>query len=486
MLSEIRDSTKVALADKVRKHDYGKYLLRASLHRVRGFTGEEISFDFPVTALIGPNGSGKSAVLGSAGCAYKVVRPGAFFPKSAIGDQSMSGWRIEYDIIDKASNPRQTIKRSANFRQAKWVRGEVADREVLFFGIERTVPAGEKTRFRYLMRSSYRHSEPLELLPHNVAEQAEHILGKSVAKYQITPYGDETFLVGNSGSSEYSEFHFGAGESSIIRMVTKIEAAENNSLVLIEEIENGLHPVATRRMVEYLIDVAQRKSIQAIFTTHSDSALIPLPNEGIWACIDGKLRQGKLSVEALRAVSGRVDKKLAIFVEDQFAKYWVEAILREYLGASIEQVEVHAVHGDGNAVKTHLGHQSNPALSFQSLCIIDGDSRQADSEEYGIIRLPGAMPEMEVFDCVLKDLDSDIAILTVSCQRGPEKQDEVKKAVDVVSSTNRDPHLIFNQIGIHAGFTPEAIVRGAFLAIWVRKNPEFCSGLANRVKEAIE
>ncbi len=58
-------------------------------------------------------------------------------------------------------------------------------------------------------------------------------------------------------------------------------------------------------MVEYLIDVAERKSIQAIFTTHSDYALEPLPNEAIWACIDGRLRKGKLSVEALRAVSGR-------------------------------------------------------------------------------------------------------------------------------------------------------------------------------------
>lgn len=481
MLSEIRASTRAALAEKVRKHEYGKYLLKASLHRVRGFPGEEISFDFPVTALIGPNGSGKSAVLGSSGCAYKMVRPGAFFPKSAIGDQSMSGWRVEYDIIDKSINARQTVKRNANFRQAKWVRGEVVDREVLFFGIERTVPAGEKTRFRYLTRSSYVHREPLSLLPTGVAEQAEHILGKSVAKYEITPYNGETFLVGNSGASQFSEFHFGAGESSIIRMVSKIEAAPNNSLVLIEEIENGLHPVATRRMVEYLIDVAERKSIQAIFTTHSDSALVPLPNEGIWACIDGKLRQGKLSVEALRAVSGRVDKKLAIFVEDQFAKYWVEAILRERVGAGFDQVEVHAVNGDGNAVKIHLGHLNNPAIKFRSLCIVDGDSEQRDDETKGILRLPGKMPEIEVFSSIVNDIENNIAVLTVSCQRAPEKQEEVRRAIAEVGSTNRDQHLIFTQIGVKIGFVPEAIVRGAFLSMWVRNNADFCDKLAQSV-----
>lgn len=141
-LSEIRESTKLQLLAKVRKHDYGQYLYKASISKIRGFAGVDIAFDFPVTALIGPNGSGKSSVLGVAGCAYKPVKPGNFFPKSAIGDESMSGWQVEYELVDKNLNARQIVKRSINFRQAKWIRREVADREVLFFGIERTVPAG--------------------------------------------------------------------------------------------------------------------------------------------------------------------------------------------------------------------------------------------------------------------------------------------------------------------------------------------------------
>lgn len=69
--SEIRDSVKVALLDKVRRQDYGSYLLKVDVNKIRGFSGETISFDFPVTALIGPNGSGKSSILGAAACAYK-------------------------------------------------------------------------------------------------------------------------------------------------------------------------------------------------------------------------------------------------------------------------------------------------------------------------------------------------------------------------------------------------------------------------------
>jgi len=305
--SEIRESRKIALLKKVRDHDYGKYLYKASIQRIRGFSGEDITFEFPVTALIGPNGSGKSSVLGVAGCAYKPIKPSYFFPKSAVGDESMSGWRVEYELVDKVLNVRQLIKRSSNFRQAKWVRGEVADRVILFFGIERTVPAGEKTRFKKLTKSSYVHHSALLSLDTEIATQVEHVLGKAVTEFRVTDVGqNELFLIGKNGDQQYSEFHFGAGESSIIRMISEIEQAPPNALILIEEIENGLHPIATRRMVEYLIDVAERKSVQTVFTTHSDYALSPLPNEAIWACISGKLKQGKLSVQALKMISRKI------------------------------------------------------------------------------------------------------------------------------------------------------------------------------------
>ncbi|HBB0217181.1 TPA: ATP-binding protein, partial [Escherichia coli] len=410
-----------------------------------------------------------------------------FFPKSAIGDESMAGWKVEYDIIDKVINPRQTVRRTSSFRSAKWARDEVLSRDVYFFGIERTVPAGEKTKYKKLTRSSYQHTGSLSTLSANVAKQIEHILGKDVSAFNVTDIGhDEKFFVGNNNGSRYSEFHFGAGESSIIRMVSEIENASDNSLVLIEEIENGLHPVATRRMVEYLIDVASRKSIQAVFTTHSDYALMPLPQEAIWACIDGRLRKGRLTVESLRAISGRVDKKLAIFVEDEFAKCWVDTILRERLGSDYDQLEVHAVAGDGNAVSIHKSHKANPSIKFKSLCIIDGDSSQEDSDENGVFRLPGTQPERSVFDDILVKIDNILAILTVSCQLPPESQGKVRTVVESVSRTNRDPHLIFNQIGMELGFISEVIIRGAFLSLWARQNEDYCSDLVNKVKALLD
>lgn len=75
-------------------------------------------------------------------------------------------------------------------------------------------------------------------------------------------------------------------------MVIGIENISDQGLVLIEEIENGLHPLATARLVDYLIDVANRKNVQVIFTTHSEYAIAPLPAEAVWAAVDGTAIQG--------------------------------------------------------------------------------------------------------------------------------------------------------------------------------------------------
>ena len=244
--SEIRASQISGLISKVQRSDYGKYLRSMRINRARGLTGAEVRFDFPVTALIGPNGGGKSTVLGAAACAYLAIRPGMFFPKSSIGDTSMADWSIEYDAIDRNVNRTTSFRRSSNFRQARWVRGDVLTRSVAYFGINRTVPAGEKPSFKKLMGASYRHTGPLNPLPDEALSEVEKVLGKSVREFRQTLIvAGQTFYTGRNSGNEYSEFHFGAGESSIIRIISEIETLPENALILIEEIENGLHPVAS-------------------------------------------------------------------------------------------------------------------------------------------------------------------------------------------------------------------------------------------------
>lgn len=487
--SEIRESQIRDLSAKVKSQDYGAYLRTIRLNKARAFDGEVVNLDFPVTAIVGTNGGGKSTILGAAAIAYKSIKPALFFPKSSIGDDSMENWSIGYDIIDKTKSPRQLLQRTARFKRSKWARDDLVDRQVLYFGIARTVPAGERREFKKLASVKYKFSGARVTLSTEVQEQAARILGKDVSHFEtasITP--TRNFYVGGDGTLSYSEFHFGAGESSVLRMVGEIESAPQNALVLIEEIENGLHPVATRRMVEYLLDVASRRSVQTMFTTHSEDALMPLPSEAIWSSIDGKARQGRVSIEALRAITGRIDERMAVFVEDEFAKEWIEAVIRNIMPERMDEIGVYAVSGDGQAHSIHQNHQRNPAVSgkLKSACVLDGDSSKSEDLPNGVIKLPGATPENVIFNFVRHNIEALSMQLAVSLHLSTERELMVKKVVEDISLSNRDPHLLFNQVGQRAGLIPARIVSSAFIGLWIAGNKAESERISNFIREILD
>lgn len=510
--SEVRNSVIQILLEKVKKQNFKTYLSSIRLERIRLFTGSQINFEFPVTALIGPNGSGKSTILNSAMCAYS-NEPSKFFQKTQIADDSMDNWQIEFEIIDKQKNQKGTNRSILSLKNDIWKLSENFYRPIKLFGLNRTVPPAENNLFALKKRIRSKSNQKLITkkldIIDSIKRETEKILGKQMDNFELyevshvkkyivnkrkkkevppitkTLTVKQLVFVGGQGNVKYSEFSFGAGESSIIRIVSEIETLPEQSLVLIEEIENGLHPLALMRLIDYLIVTAHKKGIQVIFTTHSDYATLNLPSEAVWACIDGRVEQGKLSVEVLRAVSGRIDKKLAIFVEDEFSKVWLEAIVREKLLSNFPEIGIYDMQGDGLAIKTHLSHKINPSISSSSICYLDGDSAYSEDLEKGIYKLPGSMPELTVFESIISNLEKYLALLTVAFQLSPEKQSQVKKEIELVLKTNRDSHLIYNQIGISLGLISEDTIRGAFISIWIQENSDEVNIIAENIKSAL-
>ena len=489
--SEIRDNDITLLFKKVEDKNYGKYLRKVRLNPIRGFKDETVYFDFPVTAIIGPNGGGKTSLLGAAAIAYLSVKPSRFFAKSGRFDTSMQNWSINYELIDKDVNPKDTIIRSAKFTSYKWTREKLSTRSVAVFGVARTVPANERAELRKCASGNFDVSpDKISELENNVISAAEKILGKDLKGYtkiSISKDGMVSLLTGKTKAGiSFSEFHFGAGESSVIKMVLAIELLPDNSLILIEEIENGLHPVATIRMVEYLIEVAIRKKTQTIFTTHSNDALLPLPAKAIWAAAYDKFSQGKLDVHSLRVITGQIVSRLAIFVEDDFAKLWIETTLASDSKIFHEELEIHKMNGDGNAVSANKHHNLNPSKKSKSICIIDGDSKQAESNLDKVFRLPGDFPELYIYDKILEKIDtgvdSIIEELTIALNRPVEKKEEIRKLIKQVRITNRDYHLLFFQLGNMIGFIPEMVVKSVFLNLWVRYYSDEVVKITNFVK----
>jgi energy-coupling factor transporter ATP-binding protein EcfA2 len=495
--SEVRDSEIHALVDRVRKEGYRKYLRRMRLLKVRGFLGAEIRFDFPVTALVGPNGAGKTTILGAAGLIYESVLPRRFFAKSGKYDDSMQGWKIEYDLIDRDRPGPANLSRTASYPKAKWNRDAVS-RGVAIIGIARTLPANErKDLYKFVGADFVGVSE--KVLKPEVTQAVERILGKDAENY-LQVDADRTgkssiFAVRSAGDpgESYSEFHFGAGEASIIRIVSEIETVPDYSLILIEEIENGLHPVATRRLVDYLIEVARRKSCQILFTTHSNDALAPLPNDAVWSSYQGRLTQGKLDVAALRTLTGQIRARLAIFTEDAFDELFADATLRAYgRTRPIDRagIKIHALGGAAPARDHTRFHNSNPTRSFPAMCLLDGDKRLEDgfmpeqvifdhalsSGRYAdIVFAPGeSSPEEYVFDRIVENIDKVgnlLGKLTLALLLDTPMQERVRESINRRSKTNHDRHNVFAQVGEDLDFLSETVVKRAFVNTWANAFP---------------
>ncbi len=473
--SEIRDSTFAALQEKVGKNNYKKYLSRLILRRIRGFTDREVTFDFPVTAVVGPNGGGKTTILGAAGLIYRGVPPRRFFAKSGKYDSSMKDWSVEYQLIDRDVNQRLPVFRTASYLKQKWNRTAV-NREVLIFGVERTVPATERRELIKAVGGKFAAAREIALRD-VVKQNVSRILGKELDGFQklyVDKAGKVSLYSGRTNKGdEYSEFHFGAGEASVIRIVSEVEEAAPSSLILIEEIENGLHPVATRGMVEYLIEVADRKACQVIFTTHSNDALAPLPSNAIWAAYNGEVLQGKLDIAALRTITGQIDANLAIFVEDVYAELLVTTALRYTTGVELSAIKIHKMGGDSPALSVNEQHNLDPTSTFPSVCVLDGDKADEADADKSVYLLPGTgHPEQHIFDQVFSRLDSVAAKLTVSMQLPASKQEQVKGVVNQRKLTNHDIHVIWEQIGEDLDFTAGHIVATAFLSIWAQEFPD--------------
>lgn len=508
----VSPTTIQGLQDRVRRRGYKHYLHQMDLLKLRGFSDATIRFDFPVTALVGPNGAGKTTVLGSAGLIYEAVQPRRFFARSGAYDASMSGWRVEYSVYSEGamvSRVASCTDRSEDVRRSKWNRKAIK-RPVKVIGVTRTLPASERTEsYKFVKGDFVGQSEAA--FAEEVTNAVELILGKKASDYlEVTADVDGKYSIlvqrppEGTGPS-YSEFHFGAGEASIIRIVGEIEAVDDGALILIEEVENGLHPLATQRLVEYLIEVAKRKGCQVIFTTHSNAALKPLPGDAVWSAYRGKLTQGKLDVESLRALTGEIDARLAVFAEDKFASLVAEVTLRRY-GDLIEEkldlksVEIHAL-GGASPARDQARHNNlnNPARKYLAVALLDGDKRFQDGydpEKTTWLNMPDGRPfvtfvpgsddpEAVIIDRVrtaIRENGKVLPRLTLALQMDTAHQTEVAEAIETAIRTNRDRHTVFADIGETLDFLAEDVTARAFVSTWANFHDDEVRGMWDPVR----
>lgn len=478
--------------DKVRDNKFNKFVKRVTLRNVRGFSEEVIDFITPVTALIGTNGGGKSTILGAVALAYKTVKPGKFFPKSFYGDESMSEWEIEMEITDKKTASDRNITRTAKFKQSKWRRDSFPERDVVYIEIQRTVPAGEMSKFKQFLSGNRDDFDELSLNANTII-YATAVLDKDIANYKaIVKRGDPNtkMYVGiANGSISYSQFHFGAGEASVIETIDRIENSADNSLVLIEELENGLHPVAVRLFVNYLQNVSKRKKLQIVFTTHSQDAVNELTPEAVWASINKKVWNGKLSIESLRSITGQIINSKVIYVEDSFAKEWVENAIGRYASHIAATVKVYTAGGYPNVVKVSQFHNQNPTITSPSIALIDGDilGRPGVGElPENAMYLGDTYPDAIVFGYIASNKGQIVSVLRQRCLLTRFTVDRISEDIESVVNSACDHHLYFSTLSNKLDFTSEIFIRAGMIDVFNEENPEFWKEIISFIETGLK
>lgn len=120
----------------------------------------------------------------------------------------------------------------------------------------------------------------------------------------------------------YSALSMGAGEQRVIKILQTVYSANQYSLILIDEIDLLLHADAFRKLIIKLSEIAMKRNLQIIFTTHS----MEMQNLGQYADIryieqqNGKmLVYDSIKPDLLYRMSGELNRKYTIYVEDNFA-----------------------------------------------------------------------------------------------------------------------------------------------------------------------
>lgn len=368
---------------------------------LRGIRQLVVPLQFPFTAICGRNGVGKSTVLALAALSGKSPQGWRVFwgntrprtqPDSRIdyafsdffhrraGDPNIDGLTLGWVYIDRG-NEFEVFERRVG---ARWRR--VTDvgrhrtapkptREVDFLPMSRVLPASEYG----VVRSAFSRgrAETIAMLAPEQLEQLSYIMGRQYEEASTRTVRGITLPTCRSGQP-YSGFDMGGGETSVITLLSRVQAMPNGGLMVIEEIELGLHAEAQARLVHVLMGICVRKRLQIVCTTHSEVILDRLPRQArVLLRRSGDDHEALTGVStrfAIHEMSGEIQPELQIYSEDRLAAALIEEALD---GAVRARVRVDDIGSNSTLARQAVSHlRTNGAL--RAISAFDGDCTEQD------------------------------------------------------------------------------------------------------------
>ena len=203
------------------------------------------------------------------------------------------------------------------------------NRNVAFFGIERVVPHSERSVSKSY-RNYFKRGEAAGF-EKTVKNVVGRILGKRYDSFWFREHSKYRLPHVDRNSAVYSGFNMGAGENALFEIFSTIYSAPEGLLIVVDEIELGLHASAQHRFIEELKKVCRERHTQVICTTHSRSIIESIPPEGRFFIENHRYHTevipGISSSYAAGMLAEQNTQELDVFVEDGIAQIIIQAFL---------------------------------------------------------------------------------------------------------------------------------------------------------------
>ena len=381
--------------------NWQQFIKSIKITNIHGWQGQEISLNYPVVAIVGENGIGKSTFLKAAVCAYhnkgkKDFYPSKMFMRTQWDEGALNGATIEYKV--RLGNDERKLK----WRKTKdWgftPKKDKPERNVYFLDISRTLPLDATAGYAKIAMNANTEAGENKVLSEESIKELSYVLGYEYSNARFTGTNiDANREVGllTRDCGEISQFHQGAGEDSMLDMFRLLQDMPNYSLLVIDEVENSLHPQAQRRFIQHLLKIARQKKIQIILSTHSPFVLEespPIARIMLVKLSDTKDILYQVSSNfALSTIDENQHPDTYVFVEDEEAETLFWEILKkdERRYPELLRKIMTKVVGSYSVVKEVDSLCRNDKLPYHGFGIVDGDMK---NECPDCLSLPGDLP----------------------------------------------------------------------------------------------
>lgn len=260
---------------------------------------------------------------------------------------------------------------------------KIKEREVRLVDLERLLPA--RNFSNSLLRKTYNTQEhPLSA---ELAEAYCYVFDMAYQdSFQILELAGHVnkhcYLI-KDGSNTYSSYNAASGEEALIILLRDVIESPHDSLILIDEMEAGLHPSIQRKLADILAYFSWEHKKQFVVTSHSPTLLEAFPpksrkfieiNDGGYRTISGISPQAALS-----KMDAQGHPLVRLYCEDDLAEYLIKKQLVELSKTHkhIERLFQILRSGPADMVKCDLfrqKHHYRSELKMLGYCaIIDGD-----------------------------------------------------------------------------------------------------------------